>query len=128
MTEYPARKITLNSEKRNHERKSLAFEQIPGKFQVNIEGELIEFNQVNDVSISGMGMLLSRSVMAGQAIQVGYTSDDFSTSIDAEVVWAEKLSDGNFRLGIEFSEKRMDDNIMLFMTLREYIDDFGEPF
>jgi len=118
----------LNSEKRNHERKSLAFEQIPGKFQVNIEGELIEFNQVNDVSISGMGMLLSRSVMAGQAIQVGYTSDDFSTSIDAEVVWAEKLSDGNFRLGIEFSEKRMDDNIMLFMTLREYIDDFGEPF
>ena len=125
---YPARNVAMNSEKRNHERKNLDYDQIPGKFQIDFLGEIIEFNQVNDVSISGMGLLVPRSVAAGQNVQISYQSDDFTTTIEAEVVWEEKLSEDVFRLGIEFSNKNMDDNIMLFMTLREYIDDFGEPF
>ena len=124
----PARNVAMNSEKRNHERKNLDYDQIPGKFQIEFAGKLIEFNQVNDVSISGMGLLVDCSISVGQNIQIGYQSEDFSTAIDAEVVWEEKLSDDVFRLGIEFSNKNMDDNIMLFMTMREYIDDFGEPF
>jgi len=118
----------MDSEKRNHERRNLYYDQIPGTFQIEFSGELIEFNQVNDVSISGMGLLIPRSVPAGEKIKIGYLSQDFSTMIDAEVVWAEKISDAVFRLGIEFSNKNMDDNIMLFMTLREYIDHFGESF
>ncbi|MDH5257812.1 MAG: PilZ domain-containing protein [Gammaproteobacteria bacterium] len=118
----------MNSEKRNHERKNLDYDQIPGKFQVDLSGELFEFNQVNDVSISGMGLLFPRSVSAGQTIQISYQSEEFNTALEAEVIWEEKLSDGVFRLGVEFSTKNMDDNIMLFMTLREYIDDFGEAF
>jgi hypothetical protein len=31
-------------------------------------------------------------------------------------------------MGVQFSNENMDDNVMLFMTLREYIDDFGEAF
>lgn len=120
-----ARNAIMDSEKRNHERKNLNYGQIPGTFQVDLSDESIEFNQVNDVSISGMGMLFPRSVPAGDTIRVSYVSPEFSTSIEAEVVWEEKLSDGVFRLGLEFSNKKMDDNIMLFMTLREYIDEFG---
>ncbi len=118
----------MKSEKRNHERKNLDYKQIPGKFQVEVEGEKFEFNQVNDVSISGMGLLFERSIPQGQKIRVSYESEEFGTAIDANVIWEEKLSDGVYRLGIEFSNKNMDDNIMLFMTLREYIDDFGEAF
>jgi len=121
-----ARNEAMNSEKRNHERKNLDYDQILGKFQVSFTDEVIEFDQVNDVSISGMGLLFPRSVPAGEIINISYVSDDFCTAVDAEVVWEEKLSDGVFRLGVEFSNANMDDNIMLFMTLREYIDDFGE--
>ena len=123
-----ARNVSMNSEKRNHERKNLDYDQVPGKFHIVVSGESIEFNQVNDVSISGMGLLLPRSVSAGQNVEINYSSDDFSTKIEAEVVWDEKLSDDVFRIGVEFSNKNMDDNINLFMTLREYIDDFGEAF
>jgi len=125
---HSARKFDMNSEKRNHERKNLDYDQIPGKFEVDFAGEKIEFNQVNDVSISGMGLLFPRAIPAGEPIRISYESEDFGTAIDAEVIWDEKLSDGVFRLGVEFSTKNMDDNIMLFMTLREYIDDFGEAF
>jgi len=124
----PASNIVMESEKRSHKRKNLDYDQIPGKFQVELGDEAIEFNQVNDVSISGMGLLFPKSISAGDTIRISYVSNDFSTSIEAEVVWEEKLSDGVFRLGVEFSNKKMDDNIMLFMTLREYIDDFGEAF
>ncbi len=118
----------MNSEKRNHERKNLNYEQILGKLQISFAGKIIDFNQVNDVSVSGMGLLISSPVSVGQDVYLGYQSNDFSVMIEAEVVWSETLSDGVFRLGLEFSNKNMDGNIMLFMALREFIDDFGDSF
>jgi len=115
----------MSSEKRIHERKNLDHEQVPGIFQVGVSGEVTEFNEVNDVSISGMGIMFPKSVSVGQSIKVSYHANDFRTDIEAEVVWKEKIAEDKFRLGIEFSNKNMDGNIMLFMALREYIDDFA---
>jgi len=121
-----AKNNDLPHEKREHERKNLAYDQVPGKFHVLHKDERIEFNQVNDVSISGMGMLLDADIQAGNMIAVGYEADDFSVVIQAEVVWQEKLSEDVFRVGIKFSTENMNDNVMMFMALREYIDDFDE--
>ena len=121
-----AKNNDLPHEKREHERKNLAYDQVPGKFHVLHNSERIKFNQVNDVSISGMGILLDTDIQAGNVIAVGYESDDFSVALQAEIVWQEKLSEDVFRVGIKFSTENMNDNVMMFMALREYIDDFDE--
>ena len=111
-------------EKRRHERKNLAYEQIPGIFQIGFDDKKIEFNQVNDVSISGMGILIDSHVAEKSQVSISYEADDFQIAIQAEVVWQEKLSDDVYRMGLQFSNKNVDENVMLFMTLREYIDEF----
>lgn len=113
------------AEKRRHERKNLAYEQIPGTFQIRFGDKKIEFNQVNDVSISGMGILIDNHLPTKSQVSISYEADDLRISVQAEVVWQEKLSDDVYRMGLQFSNKDVDDNVMLFMTLREYIDEFG---
>jgi len=121
-----ARQEPLNVfDKRRHERTNLAYEQIPGKFHIGVGGNRIEFNQVNDVSISGMGILLDSYLATNSNITIGYEADEFCVQIQAEVVWQEKLSDEVYRMGVHFSNHNVENNVMLFMTLREYIDDFG---
>ena len=123
-----ARNDLMNKEKRNHERKNLASDQIQGTFSIILKDEKIVFDQVNDVSISGMGICVDHFLDKDQSIQVCYESDDFNVSINAEIAWEEKLDDNSFRIGVQFSNENMDGNVMLFMTMRAYIDDFGELF
>ncbi|MDX1812480.1 MAG: PilZ domain-containing protein [Gammaproteobacteria bacterium] len=123
-----ARKVDIQTEKRLHERKNLAYENIPGEFCLEINGQKEVFSQVNDVSISGMGIFLERHIAEKTDLIVSYTSDDFQIAIPGTVIWSEKLDDKGCRIGVQLSSDNMDDNVMLFMTLREYIDDFGESF
>lgn len=118
----------MNTDKRDQERNSLSSGQIPGKFSLMLKEGEIEFHQVNDVSISGMGICLDHYLGQESSLKVSYVSDDLSVVINAEVVWQEKLEDNTFRVGIQFSNEQVDNNVMLFMAMREYIDDFGVAF
>ena len=118
----------MSSEKRYHQRKNVAHEQIPGEFYIIVDEQKTFFDQVNDVSISGMGIFLNQKLGQGVNLKVGYDSPDFSVCIDAEVAWEERLAKDEFRIGIQFSNQNVNDNVMLFMTMREYLDDFGESF
>jgi hypothetical protein len=115
----------MNSDKRNHERKNLASDQIQGKFAIITNEERIEFDKVNDVSISGMGLGVDHSLGENSPLQVSYESEDLNILINAKIIWQEKVDSG-FHVGIEFSNENVDSNVMLFMAMREYIDDFGE--
>lgn len=123
-----AKNVMMNDENRVQERNSLSSGQIPGKFSLILKDEEVEFNQVNDVSISGMGICLDHFLGQESAIKVSYVSDDCSVVINADVVWQEKLDDNSFRIGIQFSNEQVDNNVMLFMAMRAYIDDFGVAF
>ena len=118
----------METEKRSHQRKNLAYEQIPGNFLIEVGETKHVFTQVNDVSVSGMGMLLDREIAPDTEVRISYHSPEFSVGIGATVIWSEKLGEDVYRLGVKFAIDKMDDNVMLFMTLREYIDDFGEAF
>jgi len=118
----------VGAEKRRHERKNLSYQDIPGEFHIVTKYDRIPFNQVNDVSISGMGVLLHYDLDAHTDVHVTYTSDEYSIDLEAKIAWKEILADDVFRYGIEFEIINMDDNVMFFMTLREYIDDFGASF
>jgi len=123
-----ARNVLMNTEKRDQERKNLSSGQIPGKFSILLKNEEIEFDHVNDVSISGMGICLDHYLGNESYLKVSYLSEDFSVVINAEVIWQEKLDDNSFRIGVQFSNENVDNNVMLFMAMREYIDDFGVAF
>ena len=117
----------MTDERRGHDRESLAKAEIPGKFLIETDGASQTFNQVCDVSISGMGLVLNNAMNTGQEIKIKYVSEDFSVAINAVVAWCVPDQDDH-RVGIQFSSEDLDANVMLFMTLREYIDDFGEAF
>lgn len=123
-----AKKVEIVTEYRAHERKNLSFEQIPGDFKIEHAGIERSFSQVNDVSISGMGILLEANIPVGSQVIISYESPDFSVVIGADIIWTEKVSDELSKIGVQFSHDNLDDNVMLFMTLREFIDDFGEAF
>ena len=103
-------------------------DKIPGSFHIEYGGEKHAFHLVNDVSISGMGIYLDNKIPDQTEVIVSYVSEDFQVAISGSIIWSEQLTDNSFRMGVQFSSDNMDDNVMLFMTLREYIDDFGEAF
>lgn len=116
-------------ERRTHERKAIRRDDIPGEFTITVGGEAFSFNEVHDVSISGMGLSFQQALKEGEEVTLEYNSDSFSVSLVATVSWCEKNNHNeSYRIGLRFSCGSMNDNVMFFMTLREYIDDFGEEF
>ncbi len=113
-------------ERRQLDRENLR-QDIPGLFEIAVNGSTEIFNQVNDVSISGMGIKLQHPLELGQTVVISYSASDFSLKLKASISWCTK-KDEDFFVGVEFSTDNVDTNVLLFMTLREYIDDFGETF
>lgn len=115
-------------ERREHERKQLS-RNIPGAFYVDFAGRSHPFTHVSDVSISGMGVVLPAEIPSGAEVALRYESRDFNMKLHGTVAWVGRSSDGfDGGMGINFSTDDMDRNVLFFMTLREYIDDFGERF
>ena len=117
----------MSEERRSHERKTLDREanEIPGHFYMIIDEQRIEFSRVQDVSVSGMGVILSQRIAVGTDIELVFDSADFLVKLHAMVAWEESCKDG-WRLGIQFDTRNMNDNVMFFMTLREYLDQFDQ--
>ena len=118
----------MGEERRGHDRESLVRADFSGAFSIEINGQPHVFTQVNDVSISGMGIILSQSVPAGTPIVLKFVSEEFDLAINARAAWSTPDEQGGYRVGVQFSTEDLDANVMFFMTLREYIDDFGEAF
>lgn len=117
----------MSREKRGYDRENLVRADIPGAFEIEIDGTSHAFGKVNDVSISGMGINMPMSLTVGKPVVIRYVSEDFRVALNANIAWCVKSDDG-FRIGVQFSTENLDANVMFFMTLREYIDDFGEAF
>jgi len=116
----------MNMERRQLDRENLR-QDIPGLFEIEVNGNTEIFSQVNDVSISGMGIKLQHPLVEGQVVVIRYSASDFSLKLQAVISWCTKKDD-DFYVGVEFMTEDVDTNVLFFMTLREYIDDFGETF
>ncbi len=115
----------MADERRKHERANLKRDDIPGSFFIDADGESFQFTNVNDVSISGMGIDTPFPLEKGAAIGLRYIADDFQLRLNGTVAWCETgAEEGSHRIGVQFDPANMNDNVMFFMTLREYVDDF----
>jgi len=115
----------MNEDRRRSPRGRLRRDEVPGRFYLLVEGERFDLDDAHDVSVSGMGITLARALAVDTPVRLGYEDDSFRLELAAEVAWCEAQGQGA-RLGLRFSPDPMqaNDNVLFFMTLREYLDDF----
>lgn len=115
------------ADRRNHERRSIQYTEVPGSFFLDVNGTTHTFTMVHDVSISGLGITFPLKMPVGTALVLRYVASDLEIHLNGTIVWCEE-GEPNQRYGIKFDSSDMNANVLFFMTLREYIDDFGEAF
>jgi len=120
----------MSQERRRHTRLAVRIDEMDGFFRLNLNGEWHPLNEVKDVSISGMGLCLTAAIPPGTILQVGYMSRDLEITLPATVRWcrdhapSEEGAPASYYVGIEFQSKKIDDNMLMFMAIRKFLDPF----
>ena len=91
-----------------------------------------KLKSVENVSVSGTGVRLHVPLAKNTPVTLMYTDHDWFITIVGKVVWAEDISQRmnvtpgqpTYQIGIQFDPTNMEDNKLLFLALREYIDPF----
>lgn len=120
-------------ESREHERKTLLELEGNSSFFIESDEALYPFNKVNNVSVSGAGIVLPLPLPPATPVVLGLDQDDWQIRVQGTVVWCESLideyedsTDSQYRLGVRFNHRDIKNSSMLFLALREFIDPFGE--
>ncbi len=118
----------METEKRKHARSGLQMEQQSSQLYISKDQETINITNIRDVSISGVGLEMSRAFPVGEKLSLTYKDDDgFLININGTVAWCDSETD-NHALGIEFEKQTGQDNSLFFLAIRKYIDDFDGTY
>ncbi len=96
---------------RANERHMIHIEELNGTFSLNAGNTQFQHMQVNDVSQTGAGLLLSQPLAVGTPIALTLSTDDWEISVKGDIVWCRRQSfpvdssnmQTSYRLGIVFS-------------------------
>lgn len=120
----------MSQEKRRHTRLAIHLQEMDGFFCLYFNGEWHPLTEVHDVSISGMGIRFPVPINPGTPLKINYTSRDFEINLPATVHWCrdksphdDSLGEG-YRIGIEFEAGNINDNMLMFMAIRKFLDPF----
>ncbi len=119
-------------DRRQLRRSKVDLTQTTGDFKLEIDGKNIPILDSNHISISGMDIKASQAAKPRSSIKLHFQTADIHLAIDGHITWcAESISDDSSRLskslyamGIEFDPTSIDDNSLLFLALRRYVDRF----
>lgn len=95
-------------------------------FAVRVADRELDIVDVHDVSISGIGLRLIEPLKIGQSVVLRHEAQDFQISVQGTVKWQKPASGEFCDFGVEFSSADMDTNILFFMSLRKYLDNFDD--
>lgn len=117
---------------RKHTRSNIAPLNSGGFFFLKTNGHQFKLKSVENVSISGTGVRLPVPLATNTPVTLTYTDHDWFITIEGRVAWAEDISQRvrimpgqpNYQIGIQFDPAHIEDNKLLFLALREYIDPF----
>ena len=117
---------------RRHTRSNIAPLNSGGFFFLTANEHQFKLKAVENVSISGTGVRLPVPLAKNTPVTLTSTDHDWFITIDGRVVWAEDLSQRissfpgqlSYQVGIQFDPANIEDNRLLFLALREYIDPF----
>lgn len=113
----------MSIEKRQHERKPLRMGRCEGTFTMEVQSAFHEITQVQDISISGMGVILSVYVDPGRPVKIFYAEDDHVVSLTGTVTWCSTHSPNSslFRVGIFFDDLYRDANCSFHVIMSRYL-------
>lgn len=115
--------VTNINDQRQETRVNVNLQEQHNEFFMEVAGQTIAINNIRDVSVSGVGLELDHIIAQGETIALGYQSDDFNMKIKGTVAWCD-ASDGPTSIGVEFSSDSPQDNMLFFMAMRKFLDQF----
>jgi len=119
----------MASEKRKNARSGLSMENQEGQFNIEKDQESFSIKRIRDVSISGVGLEMSRALPVGEQLSLSYNSGDFQLSILGTVIWCNpETQSGPYILGIEFNPESRENNALFFLAIRKYLDEFDGAY
>ena len=101
-----------------------------GFFRLHFNGEWHTLDNVHDVSISGMGIRFVTPINPGSQLKIAYVSRDFEITLPATVRWCRDKTPNassageSYQLGVEFDNGNINDNMLMFMAIRKFLDPF----
>jgi len=117
-------KIAPNSsESRQETRVNVNLQGQTNSFFVEFSGQTFPITNIRDVSVSGVGLELEQIIAQGETIELGYNSDDLDLKVKGTIAWCD-ASNGPVALGIEFTPDNPQENMLFFMAMRKYLDEF----
>lgn len=122
----------MSKERRRHERHALRLNAKEVMFRLQYQGKWHRIENVNDVSVSGIGLHFTEAIETGTPVKISFMSRDLEIVLGAKVCWCQAgVQDVSivgttetYRVGIEFDPQRIDDSMLMFMALRKYLDSF----
>lgn len=115
----------MTNEQRRHPRKGFNTTENDFSFYLQDKQQLYQINNVQNVSISGVGVEIPKVINIGQKIALKYDSADYHLTINGTIVWCDSQSNtGSCRLGVEFDDGNQEDNALFFLAVRKYLDPF----
>ncbi len=117
---------------REHSRSNIAPLESGGFFFLKTTNHQFKLKTVENVSVSGTGVRLPVPLAKNTPVTLTYTDHDWFITIVGRVIWAEDLSQRirmlpgqpYYQIGIQFDPSTRDENQLLFLALREYLDPF----
>lgn len=114
-----------NKEQRATERHGIQVDGREHLFKLKSQQGSFPITDIQDVSVSGMGLEASTAFNKGTGVMLNYSEGDFDMDIQATIIWCNPLSDENkFALGIEFDAANGGNNSLFFLAMRKYLDEF----
>lgn len=123
--------MSTPQDRRQHPRSTVARE-IQGEFHILMNAKSYPVHKVRDVSISGIGLSFPQPVERDTDIRLVFKADGLRLDLKGRIAWCAENKEppidipalGAYQVGIELCRSNRDNNCLLFMALRKYLDDF----
>ncbi|MBL1259423.1 MAG: PilZ domain-containing protein [Thiotrichaceae bacterium] len=118
--------MVASSEKRVSERYPIVeVAENSAAFHLSINDVSYEISDIQDVSVTGVRILMATPLSEGSLLTLSYLADDLEMSIEAKIIWSE-LDDesGLFLTGIRFNPIQTDLSTLFFLAFRKQLDRF----
>lgn len=81
-----------------------------------------EIEDINDISLTGIGFDLPVYMDPDTEVSVTYEEDQVSVTINGRVIWCEDHPEihGSFRLGVQFDYADLDESSQLLLAVERY--------
>jgi len=112
----------MQSERRNAERLSFHMNECRGMFVLATADDEYEIEEINDISLTGIGFDLPVYLDTDTEVSVTYEEDQVTVTINGRVIWCEDHPDihSSFRIGVQFDYADLDESSQLLIAVERY--------